>query len=451
MISPIIQAQIYDDNAIYYGYPLKKLMENAGKGIAETLLKKYGKGKRIAFICGPGNNGGDGLVAAGYLKGKAEPVVFLVPEVNNVKSELTTKNWKRYQGEKYDGIRPKDIKGEFDVVVECLFGTGIQENLKEPYKRVVNRIKNLKAQKVSVDVPTPGYKEDMVISLMTKKRPQATTVDIGYPQWLEKRVGVGEVRALHQPAPVSHKGENGKVLIVGGNETYHGALLLACRVASKIVDLVYASSVPENNRLIQKMRSQLAEFIAVPRDEIKEAVKGVDSILLGPGLGVDQEIKELVNRILKKNKNKKYVLDADALKVVNPKNLNKNCIVTPHKSEFKQLFGVKPTVGNMKKLSRKHGCIIVLKGNPDYVISEEEVKINDNGNAGMTKGGTGDVLAGLITALTANNDPFLAARAGVFINGLAADRLFSRVSYYYSAGDLVKEIPKTIAWCHKIQ
>ncbi len=447
MIDGIVQAKIYDDNASYYGYPLEKLMENAGKAVAEVLLERYGENKRIAFICGPGNNGGDGLVAARRLQSKAWVVVFMIPAANQVKSELTKKNWDRYQGEKYENIHSQDIKGKFDIIVECLFGTGIKGELKEPYRSIVLRLNSLQGKKVSIDLPTQGYKEDIIISLMTQKHPEAIVVDIGYPQWLKKKIGVGEVKALYKPGSTSHKGENGKVLVVGGSETYHGALLLSSKVAGKVVDLVYASSVPENNRLIHKMKFSLFEFIAIPRNQVKETIKDMDSVLIGPGMGASLENKDFIHKILKANKSKKIILDADALKVIDPKFLNKNCLVTPHKREFKKLFKVKPSSANLKKMSKKYGCVIVLKGKPDYVVYGEEVKVNENGNAGMTKGGTGDVLAGLITALAARNDLFLAARAGVFINGLAADRLFSKSSYYYSAGDLVEEIPVTIKAC----
>jgi NAD(P)H-hydrate epimerase len=105
------------------------------------------------------------------------------------------------------------------------------------------------------------------------------------------------------------------------------------------------------------------------------------------------------------------------------------------------------TKDTVKAKAKKYGCRIVAKGKTDYVASRDEFKINTTGNVGMTKGGTGDVLAGLIAGFAATNDLFLAASAGVFINGLAGDRLKKKVSRYYNASDLVNEIPKTIKWC----
>lgn len=442
MIDPIKKTILYDHNAVYYGYPLEKLMENAGKGVAEVLRKKYGKNKKIAFICGPGNNGGDGMVAARYLQQDHRPVVFLVPE--RAKSELTQKNWERFSGEKYSGISASDIPGDIDIVVECLFGTGVSGRLKEPYASVVKKIDKLKAKKVSVDLPAPGFKEDLIISLMTQKDPEAVTVDIGYPKWLKEKIGAGEVKALNRPGDSSHKGENGQVLIVAGNEKYHGAPLLASRMAGKIADLVFVSSTPENMQIVKKMKSKLAEFITVEEKEIPAYSRKADAILAGPGLGTEEDTKDKVNKLVSKNKNKNIILDADALKVVDKNLLHSKCMVTPHAGEFQELFGVKPTRQNIKKMAQKHTCTILLKGDKDIVSNGEEIKINEAGNPGMTKGGTGDVLAGLAAGLASRNDIFLSACAAAFVNGLAGDKLQQRKSYYYSASELVEEIPKVI-------
>jgi len=262
--------------------------------------------------------------------------------------------------------------------------------------------------------------------------------------WSEKIIDSKVVKSLYQPPAGSHKGQNGVVLIIAGSEKFHGAPLFAAKIASKIVDLVYFSSVPENNELIKRLKSKLCDFIAVPQEEAFEAAEKADAVLLGPGLGVSEETKQLTNDLLKKFPNKKFVLDADALKVLDKSLLNKNCAVTPHKEEFKELFGVEDSKETVVQMAKKYGCTVVLKGAEDCVSNGEELRINKTGNAGMTKGGTGDVLAGLIAALATKNDLFLAACAGVFINGAAGDRLKERVSYYYNASDLIEEIPRTI-------
>lgn len=402
-------------------------MENAGKGIAGFLLKKFGKGKRIGFFCGLGNNGGDGFVAARYLlKNGVNPEVYLVGNSKNIRTPEARKNWQRFKGTKFENIKAVGIKNDFDIVVECLFGTGIQGKLREPYNSVVKKLNKLKGKKIAVDYSAPEFKSDIVVP-----------VDPGYPKWLKEKIGIGEVKVLYKPPEKSHKGDNGKLLIIGGSKMFHGAPILAAKIASKIVDLVYFSSIPENNELIKKMKSKLCEFIVVPRDEIFDFVKKVDAVLIGPGMRANEETKEITNQLLKRFSNKKFILDAGALHVVDKKLLNENCIITPHKREFEML---------KIKMDKKHKCIIILKGKKDYISNGKETKINTTGNAGMTKGGTGDVLAGLVAALSCKNDLFLSACAGAFINGLAGDRLKKKASYYYNASDLINEIPKTINW-----
>ncbi|OGY25975.1 MAG: NAD(P)H-hydrate dehydratase [Candidatus Woykebacteria bacterium RBG_16_44_10] len=261
---------------------------------------------------------------------------------------------------------------------------------------------------------------------------------------VERKIGVNVVKSLYQPPADSHKGQNGVVLIIGGSEKFHGAPLFAAKIASKIVDLVYFSSVPENNELIKKMKSELCDFIAIPQEEVFEAAEKADAVLVGPGLGAGEETTLLTNDLLKRFPNKKFVLDADAFTGLDKNLLGKNCIVTPHKEEFKELFGIDASKDTVIEMAKKYGCIIALKGVEDCVSNGEELRVNATGNAGMTKGGTGDVLAGLIAALACKNDLFLVACAGVFINGTAGDRLKEKVSYYYNASDLVEKIPKTI-------
>lgn len=247
---------------------------------------------------------------------------------------------------------------------------------------------------------------------------------------------------MYVPSDKSHKGDNGQLLIVGGSKKFHGAPLLAAHMASKIVDLVFFCSTLDNNRLLQKMKKDLAEFIAVPRREVNKHVERADVVLIGPGLDVGAGSKRLVNGLLKKFPQKKFVLDADALKVVDLKLLNANCVVTPHKNEFRTMFKKIPTEQNVQAMAKKYKCVIVLKGKEDIVCSPRKCKINKIGNAGMTKGGTGDVLAGLISALACKNDLFLSACKGVYLNGKAGDCLFKKVSYYYNASDLIATIPK---------
>ena len=252
------------------------------------------------------------------------------------------------------------------------------------------------------------------------------------------------INKLFYPKINSHKYENGVLLIIGGSNKFHGAPWLSIEAASRIVDLIYYSSVAENNKLMQKIKVKNPCFIAIPRHEIWKVVHETDAILLGPGLGINKAAKQLVNSLLKKYPDKKFVLDADALKLVNLRLLRNNVIVTPHVREFKILFGQKANYENARKMSKKFGCIIVLKGVKDIICSARKCVYNSTGNQGMTKGGTGDVLAGLIAALSCKNDLFLAAQAGALVNGLAGDGLYKKMGVYYNALDLAREIPRVL-------
>lgn len=317
--------------------------------------------------------------------------------------------------------------------------------------------------------------------------------------------GFADVQALYQPPPSSHKGENGRLLMVVGSERYHGSAVLAAKIASRFVDLVYFCSVAENNELLREMKLGLAEFITVERDEVEAYLGQADAVLLGPGLGVSAEARELCQRVLSapplprpfrlrreglSAAGLKFILDADALKLVSPDQLRPSVLVTPHSGEFEILFGkrVPEALGERVKLveemTAKYRCTLVLKGPVDVIAAplpavaasasppqtdssgvvhtrrvgelqslsaaercEVRVKINRTGNAGMTKGGTGDVLAGLIAALACKNDLFLSGVAGAYLNGLAGDRLYERMGMAYNASDLVEEIPKAYKGC----
>ena len=438
---------ILDQNARYYGISTEKLMENAGRGVARVVAKKFGKGKKIGVFCGLGNNGGDGFVAARYLSAENKVTVFLVGKPGEIKTAEARKNWGKLSCKKVVRPQSSEIPNDFDIVIEAIFGVGVEGKPREPSASVIKRLNQLSGEKIAVDIPAPGFKADLVISLHFPKTKEAEVVDIGIPKKIEEKVGVGEVKALYKPPPDSHKGENGRLLIIGGSRLFHAASLWALKVASRIVDLVFYSSVPENNRIVLEAKKEFREGIVVRREEVEDYIKEADCILIGPGMERVKETKELTERLMGKFSHKKWVVDAGSLQMIEPRFLNKNCIITPHGGEFRMLFGIEANRENAAKMAKKYGCVVVLKGQTDIICSPERCKINPTGNAGMTKGGTGDVLAGLVAAFACKNDLFLSGCAGTFVNGLAGDRLKEKVSFWFNASDLVEEIPKTLKWC----
>lgn len=281
-----------------------------------------------------------------------------------------------------------------------------------------------------------------------------------------------ELKKLYIPPTGSHKGMNGKLMVVGGSHLFHAASLWALQIASKIVDMVFYSSVPENNHIVGELKKEFRNGIIVRRDDIESYIDESDVVLIGPGMmrveNIESRIKNYESRtleeintledegeqsywltkyLLEKYPQKKWVIDAGALQMMDPEwllQLNGNAIVTPHPIEFERSFGMQATPDAVMEMAKKYNVIVVLKGEKDLVCSPEQCIEIAGGNAGMTKGGTGDVLAGLIAALATKNDLWLSATAGAYFNKKAGDSLFEKVGYYFNASDLADEIPQVM-------
>lgn len=271
-----------------------------------------------------------------------------------------------------------------------------------------------------------------------------------------KTVIIKDLKKLYIPPNTSHKGQNGRLLIIGGSHLFHSASLWALKVASRIVDLVHYSSVEENNELVLRLKEEFRDGIVVPRADIYSYIEEDDVILIGPGMTRDSETEALTNRLLQRYPHKQWVIDAGALQMVDVNLIPNNAILTPHHGEFETLiqkasiFSGQASSQNkiedqIATLSKKLNSVLLVKGEIDLVSNKggECVAIS-GGNAGMTKGGTGDVLAGLIAALACKNDTMLAACAGSFINKKAGDALFKKVGLFFNASDLADEIPKVM-------
>jgi hydroxyethylthiazole kinase-like uncharacterized protein yjeF len=266
-----------------------------------------------------------------------------------------------------------------------------------------------------------------------------------------KGVTPQDIQSLKLPLADSHKGQNGKLLIIGGSHLFHAASLWALTVASRIVDLVHYCSVPENNRHVQEAKNEFRNGIVIPRESVGEYIKEDDCILIGPGMTRDKETYALTNTLLANNKKKQWVIDAGAIQMLDLIRIPNTSILTPHHQEFALLWGKMPQTCNkknavsdkerVKTFAKYYQCIVLLKGQIDIVSDGEDVRMIEGGNAGMTKGGTGDVLAGLIAALACKNDPLLATIAGSFINKKAGDALYTKVGPFFNATDLANQIP----------
>lgn len=300
-----------------------------------------------------------------------------------------------------------------------------------------------------------------------------------------KSVTSRDITHLSLPPSDSHKGQNGRLLLIGGSHLFHASSLWALEVASRIVDLVHYASVPENNELVMKIKSEFHDGIIIPRSDLDAYIEEDDAILIGPGMTRDNETKELTDGLLRKYPQKQWVIDAGALQMMDISLIPKNAILTPHHGEFERLkiknqesnlkntdqkSQIEETISNSSRLSLKsnqglalnglalnglaeevqafaetYHCIVLLKGPTDIVCPPTGgSRTVAGGNPGMTKGGTGDVLAGLVAALACKNDPFLAAIAASFINKKAGDALYKTVGSFFNASDLANQIPLTM-------
>ncbi len=249
------------------------------------------------------------------------------------------------------------------------------------------------------------------------------------------------------PLDNSHKGQNGKLLLIGGSKLFHAASKWSLDVASKFVDMVFYSSVPENNELIKNTKGDFWNGIIVSKSEIKNYIDEADCILIGPGMTRDKKTKEFVDKLVGKYADKKWVIDAGALQVIDPSLLNINHIITPHAGE---MINLEQSFKNINLNINKSEAIILLKGKIDKIIFLDNDKIKKTievfgGNAGMTKGGSGDSLAGLVAALYCTHDKITSAVVGSYINKKAGDELYKTVGPYFNTSDLVEMIPR-IFW-----
>jgi len=496
------EIKVLDKNAEFYGVPTFELMENAGRGVADFIIKELKpKNKNILIFCGVGNNGGDGLVAARYLSNIFNVSVFLTGKENDIRTSISKENFKKLKKTStrifdIDAIKKLDeLFRKNEIIIDSMLGIGLFGKLREPYLSIVKKINSLKNKTIiSVDVPTglgtdvsikPNYTitfHDIKIGMNKKNSGSMKIVDIGIPKKAIDYVGPGDLVTYYpRPKKESHKGENGIVLVIGGGP-YIGAPamvgLAALRTGS---DLAFITSPKKAARAITSFSPNLIKPLRLAKETsklspnliVKElnneeilTVKDIkiietyipksDTIIIGPGLGSENQTKIAIKKIIEKcvKLKKSIVIDADAIQVVG-KNLeiikNSKTVITPHAGEFKELTNEK-IEGNIEKRKRlvkkwanKLKITIVLKGSIDIVSNRQDIKLNEIHNQAMTVGGTGDVLAGIIgSLLSKNTEPFNAARMGVFINGYAGNFAFEKYSYGLVATDIIQEIPSVL-------
>jgi len=495
--------------AIEEGTPSLDLMEAAGKGaaaLARELLGGDPSGKTVLVVCGKGNNGGDGFVVARFLlEAGAHVSVFTTFDLKLATSDAAA-NLERLRSR---GFSPIDIARDgvgalareaarADLLVDAIFGTGFDGEVTEPTASVIDAMNRSGVPILALDVPSGVHGgTGTVAAAAVRARATATfalpklglvfypgrahagevrVVDIGIREEYWDRAGIAThlitpsiaARDLPHRAPDAHKGDCGRVLVVGGSPGLTGAVALAATAALRAGAGLVTAAVPSGLqdllavKLTEVMTRGLAETIdrTFSVDAASQVLGGaaeISALALGPGLSRATEAAEAA-RLIALELGAPVVLDADGLNAFEG-NIDRLAgakgprVLTPHFGEAARLLGVSTAtllaapLDGAREIARRAGAVAVLKGAPTLVATPRgEVFVNTTGNAGLATGGTGDVLTGLIAGFLAQGaSPVEAARVGVHVHGLAGDLGASRLTEWgLIAGDVVSLVPEAL-------
>ncbi|MFX1520034.1 MAG: NAD(P)H-hydrate dehydratase [Promethearchaeota archaeon] len=497
---------IIDMNTAYLGVPTLLLMENAGRGITEAILENYTEPiaeKKIVLFAGVGNNGGDGLVAIRHLSHyECKGLVILLGRPEHIKSDLARTNWKILQKlplsvklmSLKDSSQLKEFEKEImasDIIIDGILGTGIKGKIREPIVSTIKLINSASKDAfiAAIDVPTgldpdtgktqrPTVKAQITVTfhkakpglVMNKNEKYTGKVivkKIGIPWDAEYTVGPGDLaNIIKQRSPHSHKGNYGRIVVVGGGKDYTGAPALsgmgALRTGADLVFVMTPAKVAVNIRsfspdiIVRETPGDVLSEEGIPL--IEKMLNQATCLIIGPGLGLEKETLGTVLKILEisKTKNLPTVVDADGLKAMSQEPTileGVPAVLTPHAGEYKILTGkelpspenIEERMGKVMETAKELGVTILLKAHTDVISDGIRVKLNRTGNPGMAVGGTGDVLTGIVGAfLSWMKPPFRAAATGAFVNGAAGDLACVEKGYQLLASDIVEKIPDII-------
>jgi len=478
-------------NSEYLGVLSLQLMENAGRAVADEIASRFKPGSQVVFFSGTGRNGGDGMVAARHLAANGFKVRFiLVGREADISDEIVVRNWKTLREMEWtvdlsvvsDSSLIQPLSA--NVLVDALLGTGAKGKLRQPVLQAVQALNDSEGFCVAVDVPSgvdadtgdvlgEAVRADLTVTFHGMKLGlekakdycgEIKVVGIGIPHEAELYAGPGDVEIIPKTRePQSHKGDFGRLLVIGGSETFSGAPALVALAALRTgVDLAYVAAPERTAYAISSFSPDLItlklngeHFASQNVGQLKGMIAKATAVVAGPGLGTHKDSFSAVEELLRvlEELRKPTLLDADALKAFGAirRKVDFPFVITPHSGEFQAVAGREPSrelharIDDVKSLAKETGSVVLLKGHVDVVSDGERVKLNLTGNPGMTVGGTGDVLSGIVGGFMAQGvDPFAAAVAGAFINGAAGDFVYRDKGFHMTPTDLITHIPRVI-------
>lgn len=476
------------------GLPGVLLMENAGRAFVQKALDYVDKGQKIAVLIGAGNNGGDGFVIARILKSLGfHADAFLVVEKEKVKGDALF-HFEAFKRSGYEVMLLHDFSNlqHYDVIIDAMLGIGIKGEIKTPYQEIITACNELTNLKISVDIPSGipadgihpfnlAFMADITITLEHPKLSAFTyparsfygkleVVSIGIPPlasqavmnyerkcWTEKEVS----KTIPKRTPSSHKGTHGKGLVIGGSYQMTGAPVMTTRAALRAGGGLTTLAIPDAIHSI--VASQIVEAMFSPwkeenghfSGELGTDVSRFDAVAFGPGVGRENGGEKILSTLLD-NVKAPLIVDADGLFYLADlkERLKKRpypTIITPHTGEFARLtsYSLAEIEKNRFELSRQfalaYGVYIVLKGPFSIVTTPTGSQyVNTSGNAALAKGGTGDVLTGIILAFVMNHANLQEAISNaVYVHGKAADMLVQQTHTMWDvlATDVIAALP----------
>jgi ADP-dependent NAD(P)H-hydrate dehydratase / NAD(P)H-hydrate epimerase len=482
------------------GTLVEELMERAGLAVARAAVSLAGGayGRRAAVVCGKGNNGGDGLVAARHLARWGLGVVAVLvddPGALGAPAAAALRGLERTGGARVrrygPGVLPREVR-RADVVVDALFGIGFRGAAEGPHAEAIGIVNDGGAPVVAADIPSgvegdtgmvrgPAVRADATVTFGAPKvgvvlYPGALhagvveVADIGFPPDLLVgdlvMVEADDAAALLPVAePQAHKRGRGVVLVVAGSRRMTGAPVLVAEGAYRAGAGLVAVATPASVAPVVQAGLVEATFIPLPEgpegsvaeeawDDVVPALQAADAVAVGPGLSTGGATPGFVRRLVAESP-VPVVADADALNAyagsaAELARSSSDLVVTPHAAEFGRLFGMPPDeigedrVGFVRKAAEETRATVLLKGPRTLVgLPGGEVRINPTGSPALATGGTGDVLTGAIAALIARGlRPADAASLAAYVHGLAGELAEDTAGEGATALDVARRLPE---------